>query len=250
MAKTVIRRRRAPRRKAPMRKRMLRKRNNAKDMASLSVVRTFAPINTNAAVVYDNIQLADFQRAVQVAQAYQRFRMVGVKLTFKPAYDTYSQGGPLQKPNLYYIIDKSGSIPDNFTLEGLKQAGARPVPLDERPIFVRWSPSVLNETLNAAGAGSASGYKVSPLLATNGNATNPGPWIPSTVAHLGLKYYVEQQGGVSAVNVEAEVQFEFFKPIWPSLAAAPAVKMTYAAIDASPDGVEGGSDGITVPLGL
>jgi len=242
--------RRAPRRgrKAPMRKRRMNRRNNVKDKASLSVVRTFNAINTNATVVYDNIQLGDFQRAVQVAQAYQRFRMTGIKVTFKPAYDNYSQAGPLQKPNLYYIVDKSGSIPDNFTLEGLKQAGARPIALDEKPIHVSWKPAVLNETLNAAGAGSASGFKVSPLLATNGNATNPGPWIPSTVAHMGLKYFIEQAGGVSTVNVEVEVQFEFYKPIWPSLAAAPAVHMSYAAIDASPDGVEGGTDGLTVPL--
>jgi len=242
--------RRAPRgRKGPMRKRrMLNKRNNVKDKASLSVVRTFNAINTNAAVVYDNIQLGDFQRAVQVAQAYQRFRMTGVKITFKPAYDTFSQANPLQKPNIYYIVDKSGSIPDNFTLDGLKAAGARPVALDEKPIHVTWKPAVLNETLNAAGAGSASGFKVSPLLATNGNATNPGPWIPSTVSHMGLKYYIEQAGGTSTVNVDVEVQFEFYKPIWPALSATPAVHMTYATIDASPDGVEGGTDGLTVPL--
>lgn len=225
-----------------------RKVRNIAEKATLSCVRTLAQSVTNQTYVFDNIQLGDFQRAVQVAQAYQRFRMTGVKVTFKPAYDNYSQATPLQKPNLYYIIDKSGSIPDNFTLEGLKQSGARPVAFDEKPIHVMWKPSVLNETLNAAGAGSASGYKVSPYLATNGNATNPGAWIPSTVAHLGLKWYMEQGGGNTTINVEIEVQFEFTKPVWPALAAAAALPMVYAKLDASPDGVEGGTDGITIPL--
>lgn len=237
-------------RKMKMARKGLKKRNNIRELATLSCVRTMALAQTNQTYVFDNIQLGDFQRAVQVAQAYQRFRMTGVKVTFKPAYDTYAQGGPLQKPNLYYIVDKSGSIPDNFTLEGLKQSGARPVAFDEKPIHVTWRPSVLNETLNAAGAGSASGFKVSPFLATNGNATNPGPWIPSTVAHLGLKWYIDQAGGVSSVNVEMEVQFEFSKPVWPALAAAPALSLAYAKLDASPDGVEGGNDGITIPIGL
>lgn len=248
----AVRKTRAPRRarrKAPMRKRMLKKRNNIADQATLSEMRTLAPVLTNQTYVYDNIQLADFRRATQVAQAYQRFRMTGVKVTFKPAYDTYSTATPNQKPYLYYIIDKSGSMPDNFTLEGLKQAGARPIALDEKPLSVRWTPAVLNETLNAAGAGSASGFKVSPFLVTNGNATNPGPWIPSIVSHLGLKFYIEQAGAVQTTTVEIEVQFQFVKPIWPALAAGNALPMVYAIPDASPDGVEGGTDGITIPLG-
>lgn len=230
------------------RKRMMKKRNNIADRASLSEMRTLQSVVSSQTYVYDQIQLADFRRATQVAQAYQRFRMTGVKVTFKSAYDTYSQATPNQKPYLYYIIDKSGSMPDNFTLEGLKQAGARPIALDEKPVSVTWTPAVLNETLNAAGAGSASGFKVSPLLATNGNATNPGVWIPSTVAHLGLKFYIEQGGAAQTTTVEIEVQFAFSKPIWPVLAASNALPMVYATPDASPDGIEGGTDGITIPL--
>lgn len=236
------------RRPARKPRRGLKKRNNVADKASCSVVRTLAPANTNQMYAYDNFQLADFQRASDIARNYQRFRMTGIKLTWKPVYDTYSAATPQQKPNLYYIIDKSGSIPDNVTLEALKQAGARPHRFDEKPLSATWKPSVLNETLNVAGAASASGYKVSPLLATNGNATNPGLWILSTVAHQGIKWYMEAGGAAQTLNMEVEIQFEFFKPIYPTLAAAPALGLVYAKLDASPDGVEGGTDGITVPL--
>lgn len=246
-AKAPIRRRANAKRAGKPRVRKSKTRN-VPDKASCSVTRTLAQAVTNQTYAFDAFQLADFGRAVSIAQNYQRFRMTGITVTWKPAYDTYAQGGPLQKPNLYAMVDRSGSIPDNFTLEGLKQMGAKPRAFDERPLRVTWKPSVLGETLNTAGAASASGYKISPLLATNANATNPGVWAPSTVAHQGIKWYVEQQGGVSTINMEVEIQFEFFKPLFPQLAAAPALGLTYAKVDASPDGVEGGTDGITVPL--
>lgn len=229
--------------------RMMRNPHNVPDKASLSCVRTVANGLTNVMFTYDNISLQDFPRAVQVAQAYQRYRITSIRVTWKPAYDTYQEGvGVFQKPNLYYVVDRSGAIPDNITLEALKAAGARPKSFDEKPISVQWRPGALGGELNLAGAQSAAGYRISPLLSTNANATNPGAWVASTVAHQGLKWYMEQQGGNSTVYVEVEVQFEFFKPIWPALAQAPARTLQYAVPDASPDGIEGGTDGITIPL--
>lgn len=235
-------------------KRVYRKRKyvsktkNVNEYASCTVMRTVAATITNQMYSYDGFQLADYQRAVQVAGAYQRYRMSGITITWKPAYDTYAQGGPLQKPNLYYIIDKPGAIPDNITLEALKQMGAKAIAFDEKPLHVSFKPATLGEELNTAGANSAAGYKVSPWLTTNANATNALPWAPSTVAHQGIKWYMEQAGGNTQVNVEVKVQFEFCKPLLPSLAATPALGLTYAKLDASPDGVEGGTDGITIPL--
>lgn len=198
---------------------------------------------------YDNFQLADFPRAVQVAQAYQRFRIAGIRVTWKPAYDTYQEGvGVFQKPNLYYMVDRSGAIPDGVTLEALKQAGARPKAFDEKPISILFKLGVLGGELNLAGAQSAAGYKVSPLLSTNANATLANPWAPSTVAHQGLKWFMEQPGGNSTVYVEVEINFEFYKPIWQSLSSTPAQTLQFATLDASPDGIEGGADGITIPL--
>lgn len=241
---------RRPRRKLQRKRR--NKRNNVPDKASCSVVRTLANGATNTMFAYNSFNLADYARAASIGANYQRYRITGIKLTFKPEYDTFAiiPGASTQvaKPNLYYIIDKSGSIPDNVTLEGLKQAGARPHAFDEKPISVSWKPSVLTETQGNGQLAVGSGYNTSPLLSTNGNPTNPGVFIASTVNHLGIKWYMECANTALGVNLEAELQFEFFKPQYPSLSSVPARGLTYAVLDSSPDGIEGGTDGITIPL--
>lgn len=239
-----------PRRKI-QRKRRVNKRNNVPEKASCSVTRTLAVSQTNQMYAYNTFNLSDYQRAVNIAGSYQRFRITGIKLTFKPEYDTFvATGAPATatKPFLYYIIDKSGSLPDNITLEGLKQSGARPHAFDERPLTVSWKPSVLTETQGNGQLAVGSGYNSSPLLSTNGNPTNPGVWTPSTINHLGIKWYMETAGAPLNVFVEAELQFEFFKAIYPQLSSSPSKGLTYAILDNSPDGVEGGSDGITSHL--
>lgn len=220
-----------------------------KDYASCSVVRTLADVyQNNQMYSFDGFQLADFDRAVAIARNYQRFKMTGIKVTWKPVFDTYSPATANQKPNLYYMIDKNGSIPDTVTLEGLKQAGARPRALDEKPISVFFKPAVLGESRINAGIPQASTYVVSPWLSTAQNPTSPGAWNPSEVSHQGIKWYIEQAGAVQKVYVEIEIQFKFVKPLFPTLAAQPAVGLQYAVLDNSPDGIEGGQDGQTVHI--
>jgi len=218
------------------------------DKASCTVVRTLGGGITNQMFAYGSFNLADYARASGIAQYYQRYRITGIKLTFKPEYDTFAAGGTVAKPNLYYMIDKSGSIPDNVSLEGLKQAGAKPHAFDEKPISVSWKPSVLNEVQINGLLSAGSGYKISPLLATDATPGNPGVWTPSTVNHLGIKWYMECSNTSLGVNLEAELQFEFYKAVMPSLTQNPAKGLQYAVIDESPDGVEGGTDGITIPI--
>jgi len=250
MARTV-RKSKAPGRRRKGGKRVQRKKANVPDMAKCSVVRTLADIRTNTMYSYDEFQLVDFQRAVNIASNYQRFRMTNIKITWKPNFDTYSPATSNQKPYIYAMVDRSGSIPDTVTLEGLKQAGARPRALDEKPFSVNWKPAVLGESRVTAGIPQAANYLISPLLSTNGNPTSPGAWTASTVSHQGLKFWIDQPGGVTeTIKVEVEIQFEFYKPLFPSLSSVPAQGLMYAKIDASPDGVEGGSDGMTVPLPL
>lgn len=230
---------------------------NVAEFASLSCVRTMtiAPPNPGATVTdtmynYNTFQLADFPRAVTVASAYQHYRICGVKLTFKPAYDTYQQnapGGPAntQKCNLYYMIDKSDGVPTNITLEGLKNLGARPKSFDEKPISVTWKPSVIFDAENTALNGVAASYKISPWLSTNAN-TAALNWNPSRVAHKGIKWYMEQPGagvGETTVYVEVELQFQFKKALVSNMTGDHvAVGGQYPALDSSPDGVVGGSD--------
>jgi len=241
-AKKMYRKKRAPAKKG---KRMGRRRALSQpDKASCTVVRTLGGGVTNQMFAYGSFNLADYARAVSIAQNYQRYRITGIKLTFKPEYDTFATGLGVSKPNLYYMIDKSGSIPDNVTLEGLKQAGARPRAFDEKPISVSWRPTVLNEVQISGLLSQGAGYKTSPFLSTDATPGNPGVWTPSTVNHLGIKWFMECTNTSLGVNLEAELQFEFSKPIATSLASTPARGLQYAVINDSPDGIVGGPDGV------
>lgn len=227
------------------------------DKASCTVTRTLTPVNANQMYAYDAIRLADYTRASGIAQYYQRFRITGVTLTWKPVFDTYALnvGAPavgFQKPNLYYIIDKNGSLPDNVTLEALKQSGAKVRALDEKPVPVHWKPAVLEENqAGAPGFAGPSGYKTSPWLSTNQQNANPGLWVPNSTNHQGIKFYIEQSGnGGSQYSIpfplDITVEFEFIKPMIGNLiSSTPALGLSYAELDNSPDGIVGGSDGIT-----
>lgn len=242
--------RRRPAARRPRRRGVAYKsKTNVADFAGLSCSRTLVGNVTNTMYKFNTFNLSDFPRAVQVARAYQHYRVTGIKLTMKPAYDTFAQGAPLQKPNLYYMIDKADAIPTTATLESLKQMGARPRAFDERPISISWRPSVLTEDQNLLLGSVATQYKVSPWLSTSGNPGAPGIWIPSAVLHKGLTWYMEQAGGNTTVYVDVEIQFQFKKPLIDSVPnPTPAIGMTYGKIDASPDGIEGGTDGITIPI--
>lgn len=235
----------APRRQ--YRKKGLKKQRNTSEYASCSVVRTLAPAVTNQMYSFDGIILADYQRAVGIARNYQRYRISSVRVTWKPTFDSYTPATINQKPRVYYMIDKNGSIPDNVTLEGLKQCGARPRDLDERSVSAVWKPAVLGESRINAGIPQASTYVVSPWLSTNQNPTSPLAWNPSDVSHQGLKFYIEAFGANQEVQMEIEVQFQFIKPLFPSLSSTPARGLVYAELDDSPDGVVGGSDTLTSP---
>jgi len=183
--------------------------------------------------------LAQFiQRAVPVAQAYQHYRIKQVKLEFKPQVDTFlPDAGPTGTgflvPNMFYMINKSGSIPNNPTPDALRAMGARPIRFDERTIKVAWRPSVLQENAGVLGdVGSA--YKVSPWLSTNANANQPGAWNASTVQHLGVYWHIQRPGTLPAgvaeltYSIQITVDFQFKKPLVKTSSSDP-VALEYAA---------------------
>lgn len=242
-AKKSYKKRSAPKKNAPKKKTT----TNVGEFASCSCVRTLALANSGQLYDYSSFQLSDFPRAVSVARAYQHFRITGIKVTWKPSYDTYSSATLQQKPNLYYMIDKSASIPTSITLEGLKQMGARPKAFDEKPITVTWKPSVLQDSQSLVGS-VASSYKISPWLGTN-SAPDSAVWNPSQIQHNGLKWWMDAPGTAQQLQMEVELQFQFKKPLVTLPASLTlAAPLVYAVIDASPDGIEGGNDGITIPL--
>lgn len=226
---------------------------NVADYAGVSEKRTLtAPgggnFNINTLYNLMNTQLVDYPRAAAVAKAYQHYRIKRIAVTFKPTYDTFSAG--FSKMHLYYMIDKSGSIPSNTTLEGLKQMGARPKTLDEKEMVISWAPSVLESSMYQVGApaaGSPAKYIIHPWLSTNANIASPGVPVTSGIDHLGLYWFCEQlvTPGTTGYEIEVEVQFQFKKPLTQSLTSSTqAIPAQVAVLNDSPDGIVGGVDGV------
>jgi len=173
--------------------------------------------------------------------------MSNIKITFLPTLDTIGTAAGPSKVYLYYMIDKSGSLATNSTLEALKQMGAKPFALDEKPIVVSWAPSVLNNVLTATPAGSSAPgmYKISPWLSTQNSVGNPGAFTGSVVDHLGLYWYAYSLVGGQAVqyNVEIEVQFQFKKPLLVlTTSSYNAIPSVIPIHDNSSDGIADGRD--------
>jgi len=248
-----------PAKKTAPRRRVMKKKSvtNVAEYASLSETRSIVAPNTNNLIntLYSlmNTSLDQFTRAPLVAQAYQHYRIKYVSLKMKPPFDTFVSGtsSGYAKPYLYHMIDKSGAIPTNITLEGLKQMGAKPRALDEKALTIGWRPSVLQDAMTTAGSSpvaQGSAYKLSPWLNTN-NVSVGSPWSPSSVDHLGVYWFLEAPliGGSNqyTYEIDVEVQFEFKKPlITRSVSSTHAVAVEFARENDSPDGIVGGPDGI------
>lgn len=176
--------------------------------------------------------LAQFiSRAVPVAQAYQHYRIKQIKLEFKPQVDTFfpdvgATGTGFLVPNMFYIINKSGSVPANATVDNLRAMGAKPIRFDEKTIKVAWRPSVLQENAGVLGDVGSS-YKISPWCSTNASANQPGAWNPSTVQHLGVSWFIARPGTLPAgvaeltYDIQITVDFQFKKPLVKVLASSP-----------------------------
>lgn len=190
------------------------------DVAGVSVTTNFNGLATNMTYSSLTTQMSDFARAVQVAQAYQFYRIKSLEFKFLPKFDTYQAGGVASLPNLLYMIDRSGAIPTNFTAGNLLQMGAKPRRFDDKNILVRWRPSVLTDVAYQVGGGAGSSapsqYKISPWLATNQNSTSASPWVPSGVNHLGIHWVVETTGTNSLYDLMVTAHFEFKKPLVPA----------------------------------
>lgn len=254
-----VRRRRGPARRMRGRRAMRRGGKNVSDFATCSVSSTILPRgggNFASNIMYSSFQsngikLSDFPRAADIGANYQHFKIKKCTLTLKWAYDTFSTGlgAGSSRPSLYYMIDKSGSVPANITLEGLKQMGAKPHACDNRQFVISWRPAVLTEDQNQLAGPVASQYRISPWLATNPGAPGPNVYNPSDVAHNGIYWYVEQLfGGGVQYQAELEVQFAFKKPLYgASVSALAPTGFQLAAPDTSVDGIVGGPDSNNLP---
>lgn len=216
----------APRTRRPRvaRRRVIRRagRNLAKSEFA-SMKQTISLVNDQMNVVYrlDNITLSDFDRAVQVARAYQYYKISKVELLFKPFADTFTNSTSQSVPYLHYLIIKGDNM-DAGTFNQLRDAGAKPIRFDDKTIVRSWKPAVLQanvgEDQNIPGPPPYTNFAIartSPWLATN---YNPGEqslaWQPSKVPHKGILYGVQQDYSVLTqyYDVTITAHFQFKKP--------------------------------------
>lgn len=183
--------------------------------------------NMNQVYRYNTCNLSAFDRAVQVARAYQFYRIKLIEYKFKPFSDTYAPGGdpttggPITPsvPYLYWLINK-GDTMDPSSFNALRDAGAKPIRFDDKTLTVRWVPNVLINTPSDPVL-IGTNFQMSrraPWLSTNEFAgTSSATWQPSSQPHTGILYGVEQEKTVPNVvftyGVEVTVHFEFKKPL-------------------------------------
>lgn len=171
--------------------------------------------------LYDT-NLNNFDRLSQIAQAYQYYRVTKIELKLKPFADTFTNSGGNSVPYLMWLIDRNESF--DFAANGFQQireAGAKPIRLDDKTVNIRWKPSVI-QTLPSDGFNPPVGQtfmnsRISPWLPTNryaGQELAAYQWAPSTVPHRGIVYGVQQDISTSAwqYGTEITMHVQFKKP--------------------------------------
>lgn len=164
--------------------------------------------------------LGFYERASTIAQAYQFFRIKYVKYTFISRYNTYqastNETTAFPMPQLYSMVDKSGALPTNTSIQQLKDMGCRPRKFTRNLIAV-YKPGVSIATgvdNNALTLNNS--FKVSPWLMTN-KAPEQAGWAVNDTDHKGLYWFMETAGlpgdGTYEYDAEVEVVFEFKKPL-------------------------------------
>lgn len=203
--------------------------------------------NNNTSYTMGNFSLTNSTRAKSVAQAYQFYRISKVELEFKPQADTFiglnnNTGSQVSVPYLYYLINKSLSLPPNWSIGMLRAAGAKPRRLDDKSIKVAFKPVVYLGSTDSPQNGAlvadlAAAIKTSPWLPCNGNAGNNGDgtvWTPNSVDHHGVSFYIEQTNqtaGMIPALLTVRIHYQFKKPVWPTPAAGDDLHTTIIDVD-------------------
>jgi len=184
--------------------------------------------NTSYNSIYKayNISLASADRAIQVANAYQEFRIKYVEMRFKPSVNMY-QGLPTNNgslPYLHFLIDKTGTMNQgglNFNI--LRDAGVKAFNFTREKI-VRFKPACVLSTTDAQGIVNTNKFQkpmVSPWLATNANGANSGQtgFSPNSTDHFGIVWGVQQETQIGSsppyimsYDVDITIVYEFRKP--------------------------------------
>lgn len=211
--------------KAKATRRPQRARLDVKDQAGLTCTQNSYPIGANTMYTLRNFSLSNNVRATTVAQAYQFYRIKDVILKWIPYFDTFQPGtsAGYGVPQLYYMIDKAGSIPSNADLNTLKKMGAKPIRFDDKNVTRAFKPAIILDSSDlGSGTAPVTAYsgmpKVSPWLPTNGNASAVAPFSINSVDHRGVSFFIQAQAfNTNQVGeLEITINYEFKKPLWVS----------------------------------
>lgn len=219
-----LRRRVRPRR---AKRSMRRSRSIAPNVAS--IIESFDEVGTfGQSGLIDDIYLGApaFDRAQQVAKAYQEFRIKKIEVRFHFPFNAFSPNvsGGSTLPRWWLVHDPRQVIPINFGKNLLNDMGIKPrraigthkvtfIPTALAPIQI--NPVIgppLNNTPHL--------FRRRPWLPCSqdaGYTGQPVAFLPSLVRHYGLKYHVGDPVSPPAAQpfeINVRVTFQFRKPVW------------------------------------
>jgi len=181
------------------------------ETAFLKETISFDPLKPNLPLVAE-CDLSLFDRATDVADNYQEYRITKLEWRYVPEYDTYiDASGNVSLPNLY-AKRLSYSAPISFSIDWLKTMGAKPRRLDDKTLLVSYTPNTYIAGLSGATGGNKPIWK--PWLATH---NDPGTGIVmDKTPHYGHAFFITQNQAGAGNSVVAELEltayFEFRKP--------------------------------------
>jgi len=193
----------------PYRKRMMRRINvlNLKKTDNYATIEETFSMQATAGITFNTqITLADdFVRAQQLAKAFQFYRITSITMRFKPRYDTYTTTGNSELPYLYFVYDRSNTLPP-LSIPQFEQVGVKPIRFDDKVIVKRYKPAVMGESSGNLPAQ----FRISPWLPTN--TDNTGAFQMSDVQHYGTVFVITKVNANDAldydIDVTATIQFK------------------------------------------
>lgn len=187
------------------------------DMASLSETIDFGALNVGTSYSFNDVQLAQFTRAVQVAQGYQFFKIKSLCYKIQPLLDTFVSTGNTQVPYFYWMINRTANGFPVLNKQWYLDNGAKGIRMDDKMITIRYTPSIIVDSTEAAAPGvgnQANLPKRAPWLTTNRDAF-AGVWNPSQVSHCGHFQSAFSEGSAVPITyrITLTAEFVFKKPL-------------------------------------
>lgn len=178
------------------------------------------------------VSLPAFQRALDIADNFQLYRITKIDFKFTPSYDTfasqYQPGTSNASMTVPYLYNKriTYPAPTTFGLSFLQTMGAKPRRLDDKTLTVSYTPNI---NLNVVGVNASNQLlnakpQMSPWLNTHyidlSNVTQM-----DTTPHYGFVWYIHQLQAtlgqqVNFCELQMTAHFEFKKP-WDKSALVP-----------------------------